>query len=371
MIKLKNTPEQIELVKAIGSKDPAVSRPAAEAFAAAIGPVIAQVLEQAGTASLIFVDQPYQEDDSPSYPLDLWYNEADGYVTVWTQTIAGGLPSSEIAGVADLKFSTYRLDSAVNFLKKYARKHNLNVLSKTVERMLNEVLIKQERQAWAVLLRACGEATTKVNGVATGHTIAATTAGLVQLDDFNRLMTRNRRINSSYAGGTALVPYSKGITDVFMSPEMKEQIRGFSYQPMNTRGVPNSDESTVLGLPDRVREEIYRSAGADEIFGVNITEMNEFGKTFKYNVLFGNYAVAGIGPAGANFSTTTNEIVFGMDLTRDAAVRAVATDGDTGSTFVSSVDDQFRIRDDRQGFFGQLEEGRLLLDARSITSLIV
>ena len=63
MIKLKNTPEQVELVKAIGSRDPAVSRPAAEAYAAAIGPVIKEVLLQAGTASLIYKDYEFNEDD--------------------------------------------------------------------------------------------------------------------------------------------------------------------------------------------------------------------------------------------------------------------------------------------------------------------
>ena len=39
-LKLKNTPEQIELVKAMGSKDVSVSREAQEAFAAFLGPVI-------------------------------------------------------------------------------------------------------------------------------------------------------------------------------------------------------------------------------------------------------------------------------------------------------------------------------------------
>ena len=39
-LKLKNTPEQVELVKALGSKDATVAREAQEAFAAFIGPVI-------------------------------------------------------------------------------------------------------------------------------------------------------------------------------------------------------------------------------------------------------------------------------------------------------------------------------------------
>jgi hypothetical protein len=71
-LKLKNTPEQIELIKAIGSRNPAVSREASESFAAVLGPVIQKVLMSAGTASQVYTDAEYDEDDSPSYPLDLY-----------------------------------------------------------------------------------------------------------------------------------------------------------------------------------------------------------------------------------------------------------------------------------------------------------
>ena len=50
-LKLKNTPEQVELIKAMGSKDPAVAREASEAFAAFLGPVVRQVLMQANTSA--------------------------------------------------------------------------------------------------------------------------------------------------------------------------------------------------------------------------------------------------------------------------------------------------------------------------------
>src|ERR1017187_6076413 len=263
MIKLKDTPEQRELVQALGSKKPEVSRPAMEAFAAAIGPVIQRVLEQAATASLIFVDQPFDEDESPSYPLDLFYNEQAGYVTVWSQQIAGGLASSSIEGVKELKISTYRLDSAVNFLKKYARKNNLNVLSKAVERMLQEVLVKQERMAWSVLTLALAQASTPVpiGQSSFTHTIPTGTAGVLLLDDFNNLIVRVKRINSSFAGGTTTAPYSRGPTDLFVSPEVKAQIRGFAYNPMNTRQATSG--VTSIPLPDAIREEIYRGSGVD------------------------------------------------------------------------------------------------------------
>ena len=70
-LKLKETPEQIELIKALGSKSPAEAAQAAEAFAAFIAPVAQKVLAQAGTAGLIYRDSLYDEDDSPIIPLDV------------------------------------------------------------------------------------------------------------------------------------------------------------------------------------------------------------------------------------------------------------------------------------------------------------
>ena len=138
-IKLKNTPEQVELVKAMGSRDIAVAREASEAFAAFIGPVVSKVLMQAGTASAIYNDAPYDQDDNPSLPLDLWSDQGgQDYVTVWSQNVAGGLPSSAVEGFSELKISTYSLDAAVSFLKRYARRGRIDVVSKAVERMSND-----------------------------------------------------------------------------------------------------------------------------------------------------------------------------------------------------------------------------------------
>lgn len=374
MIKLTNTPEQIELVNAIGSKDAGVSIPASEAFAAAIGPVLQEILMQAGTSSLIFNDFPFQEDANQTIPLALFRGEADTYVNVWSSTaIPGGLATNEISSVAELKFSTHKFETAVSFPKKYARLHNLNVLAAATERMLNEVLIKRELVAWSVLMRAIGEASTVVNNVNTSHIISAGTAGVFKVADLSKFITKARRINVSYAGGTAQNPFSKGITDLFISPEVKEQIRSFAYNPMNTTAVPNTDESTVLGLPDSVREEIYRNAGTSSIFNINFTDLNEFGVTQKYNTLFSLYAPAGCAPGGANFNGNTNEILFGVDLTKkdSAFFRPVATDAYTSNTFQVLNDDQFPMRADKVGYYGSENGGYVVADARALLALVI
>ena len=366
-LKLKNTPEQVELVKAMGSKNLTVAREAQEAFAAFLGPVVQQVLNQAGTASAIYTDAPYDEDDSPSYPLDLYYQTSDNHITVWSQSMPGGLPSSHVEGMRELKIATYRLDSAVSLLKRYARRARLDVVSKAIERMAQEVLVKQERNAWAVVLKALGEA--KTNG--TAHTIAATLENSFQLDDMNRLMTLNRRLNESFADGTPDAAYSSGVTDLYVSPEIVEQIRAYAYNPMNTRGAGQATPRTDVALPDNLREGIFRAAGMQEIYGVNIVELNEFGLSKKYNTLFAEFATGNIAPDSGTFATGGEEILVGVDNSKGAFIRPIAQHTEVGSQFVATPDDQWVSRSEKLGWYGSLEEGRVCIDARAIVGIVV
>lgn len=362
-LKLKNTPEQVELIKAMGSKDVAVAREASEAFAAFIGPVVQKVLSQAGTASSIFTDSEFDEDDSPSFPLDLYHNADAGHVSVWSQSAAGGIPTSELSGMSELKVSTYRLDSAVSFLKRYARRARLDVVGKAVERMAQEILVKQERNAWAVVLKALAEASTK----GLFHVIGGGTSAAFTLADLNNLMTRTKRINVSFANGTPSDFSSKGLTDLFVSPEVMGNIRSFAY---------NNVTNTSTDLPAGVREEIYRNAGLAEIYGVSLHELVELGKSKKYNTLYGTFAgtsrpIAAGGDTAGTFATASHQVIVGVDLGREAFVRPVARQAESGGTFHAIPDDQFSARAEKAGFYGFLEEGRVCLDARAVVGLVI
>jgi len=386
-LKLKNTPEQIELIKAMGNKNQLVAREASEAFAAFLGPVIQRVLQQAATAGAIYTDAPFNQDEGASYPLDLYYNENnDGYVSTWSQSVAGGLPTSQdVSAIQELKIATYRLDSAVSITKKYARQARLDVVSKLVERMSQEVLLKQETNAWSVALNALANASSSyvtaanlgITDLAAGsHVVPAHEGNKFQLADLNKLMTLNKRINSSWDGGTADSAYSAGITDLYVSPEIKEQIRAFAYQPMNTIQAPSGTSS--VPLPDSIRTDIFNQAGMQEIYGVNIVELNELGLSQKYNTLFKHFAGTNVigphstaGRAAALGATTADEVLVGVDNSRGAFIRAISQDADTGDTFTTAPDDQFTQRNERIGFYGSLEEGRVCIDARAIVGLVV
>tara|TARA_Y100000310_G_scaffold167791_1_gene167737 strand:+ start:1551 stop:2678 length:1128 start_codon:yes stop_codon:yes gene_type:complete len=373
-LKLKNTPEQVELIKALGSKDHIVSAEAASAFAAFIGPVISKVIATAGTANLIFSDVEYDEDDSPSYPLDLYYNENEGYVTTWSQNLAGGMPTSQVEGVKEMKIATYRLDSAVSFMKKYARKSRLDVVSKALERMAQEVLIKQERNAWAVVLKALAEASTTHSGqYGNGHLMRSDATDEFKVNDLNRMLTLMRRLSTSWSGHTPAGGDAYGLTDLFVSPEIKQFIRAFAYQHMSS--VSNTG---VTALPDGVREDIYRAAGTNEIYGVRISDLLELGDGKKYNTLLTTFLsasqksnIGNVGSAAGTWADTTQQLLVGIDNSREAFIRPVARQHDSGGTFSALPDDQFAARADKTGFYGFLEEGRVCIDAKAIIGMVV
>ena len=355
-LKLKNTPEQVELIKAMGSRDASVAREAGEAFAAFLGPVVNKVLMQSATASAVYTDLPYDEDDAPSIPLDLWHDGGEGYVSTWSQSVAGGLPTSTVEGFSEMKVSTYRLDSAVSFLKRYARRGRLDVVSKAIERMSNEVLVKQERNAWAVVLKALADSNNVLN--------TDETSTVFSLDVLNRLMTQVKRINRSYAGGSTTDAY--GLTDLFVSPEVKEDIRSFAYQPVSILTAQDTlpAKNALTNLPDAVREDIYRNAGTQEIYGVSIHDLIELGPEQKYQSLFKEFYTG-------TFTVASHELIVGLDLSKDAFVRPVARQAESGGTFTALPDDQFLSRADKIGFYGFLEEGRACIDSRAVHGVVI
>ena len=75
--------------------------------------------------------------------------------------------------------------------------------------------------------------------------------------------------------------------------------------------------------------------------------------------------------ASSAFAGATEEIIVGIDRTRDAFVRAIAVDSETGSEFNLVADDQFSNRQQRIGYYGALEEGRMVLDDRALVGLIM
>ncbi len=381
-ITLKNTPEQVELVKAMASRDRNVAYEAQTALAEFIGPVLAEVMNQAPALSNLFTTLQYNSDDNPSIPLDLYFDVADeDYVQVYSQSRAGGLPTSEVLPTsAELKVATYSIDSAVSFDRRYAAKSRMDVVAKTMTRVAQEILLKQNTISAQVILKALAAAET--NGIK--HVMSSTADNRFVLADLNSLLTRSKRIATSFAGGTPDARSGRGVTDIICAPEIVEELRSIAYNPIATKTAPAG--TTVTNTPDFIAQEAYNAAGAPSFYGIGVIELNELGgfgpatashsqkfdKIFKQHAGNTQYAKAD-GTVGASqvFTADQDSLVIGIDRSRESLVRPVAVDAENGAEFNLIADDQYSIRQSKIGYFGSLEEGRIVLDDRALAGVIV
>ena len=373
-ITLKNTPEQVELIKAMASRNRDVAYEAQTALAEFIGPVLAEVINQAPALSNLFTTLQYNADDNPSIPLDLYFDVSDeDYVQVYSQSRAGGLPTSEVLPTsAELKVATYSLDSAVSFDRRYAAKSRMDVVAKTMTRVAQEILLKQNTISANVVMKALDAAST--NGLT--HVIKSAADGRFGLADLNALMTRSKRIVTSFVGGTPDARQGRGVTDIIVSPEIVEELRSIAYNPINTKGAPQADigstavdgvRPTPVQTADVIAQQAYSAAGAPEFYGINVIELNEFGKGQKFNALFTGTNYDG----SADFTASTDDLVLGIDRSRESLIRPVAVDSENGGEFNLIADDQYSIRQNKIGYFGSLEEGRIVLDDRALVGCVV
>ncbi len=369
-IKIERTPEQVELVKAMASKNRDVAYEAQAALGDFIGPVLAEVVNQAPTVSNLFTSLQFDSEDNASIPLDLYHDITDeDYVQIWSQNTPGGLPTNHVAPVQqEMKFTTYRLDSAVSFDKRFAARSRMDVVSKTFTRIAQEILLKQEKTSATMILTALAAATTNQ----LKHVFRSHTADRFLLADLNKLFTLSKRINTAWTGGTPADRRGRGVTDLIVSPEIVEELRGLAYNPINTIG-----EKTDIPGTDSLREKVFNTAGIPEFYGVSIMEINEMGIGHKWNDLFKvvadttDFGKHGDGTAADVFDKDAEEIILGVDLSRESMLRAVATDSVSGSEFDLVVDDQWVSRSQKIGYYGALEEGRMILDDRVLSGIIV
>lgn len=383
-IKLKKSDEQVELIKAMASRNRETASAAQTALAEFIGPVIAEVINNAPTISNLFDTFEFNADDNPSIPLDVYFDIFDeDYIKVYSQSVPGGLPTNLVQPTAaELKFTTYHLDSAFSFDRKFASRSRLDVVGATFTRMAQEVLLKQERTSANILLTASANASTgnDVKGFKNRHIFRTAQADRFLLDDLNKLFTKAKRANSSFVSGTP-VGSRKGITDLLVSPEVIEQIRAMAYNPISTLGPDGTaaqhGDGAGITLTENERARIFSQAGMTEFMGVSIMEILEMGVGKRFNDIFdtvagsNDYQNHGSTTASSVFNGANEELILGLDRSRRSLLRAVATDSDTGSQFNVYADDQFSNRQQKIGYYGALEEGRIAADVRNLFGLIM
>ena len=376
-ITIKKTDDQIALIQAMGSNNREEAYEAQAAVAELLSPVVSEVINNAPTIGNLYNTISYGEYENPSLPLDLFHDiTTENYIQVYSQQVAGGLPYSQVFPAHnELKFATYTLDSALAFDRKYVRSSRLDVVSKTFTRMAQEVLYKQTKTAFNVLATALAKGK-GTNNTAGSQVITSAVADRFVLADFNSLITKSKRINSSFDGGTPIGGVKSGITDLLVSPEMVEQLRAMAYNPINTAGAPlGSALLDSIPAPEKLREEMYRSAGLPAFYGINIMEINQLGVDQLFNKLFAaivtSEGTSVTGGGGGTFAQGTDEILIGIDRTKDSLIRPTVIAEGSPSEFQVLVDDQFSVRQNKIGYYGKVEEGRICIDDKALIGLAV
>ncbi len=377
-ITIQRTEDQLALVKAMGSNNREEAYEAQAAIAQLLAPIVSEVINNAVTIGNLFTALPYSEDDNPSIPLDLYHDITDeDYIQVYSQQVAGGLPYSQVFPAhQELKFQTFTLDSALAFDKKYAKKARVDVVSKTMTRLAQEIMLKQERTAANVLLTALVKGDT-TSGTAGDHIIGSTAESRFVLHDLNRLMTKAKRINGSFVNGTPVGGSKVGITDLLVSPEIIQEVRAMSYNPINTAEAPYSSAlKDSLVAPESLREALYSAGGLPSFYGMNLIEIFELGINQRFNKIFDavitseGATVIGGGNTGT-FSQSADEIIIGVDRSRDVLLRPVVSESGTSPDMSLMVDDQFSVRQNKIGYYGKIEEGRVCIDDRALVGIVV
>lgn len=371
---------QLELIKAMGSKNKLVAAEAQESFAQLLSPIVSEQYKVEGTSQLLYDNDTYVMGTNPTIALDILAGKDESWLSIWTPgPNPGGAPTNTVqTAPEEFPVLPYRLETAISWLKKWAAESRLNVVARVIERLFEELLLKSEDNAWYIALAAL-VGSTNPNSTNLGNLRASTTTGSFTLDDLNKLFTAFRRQNLSWAGGSTTQRGSFP-TDLIMSPEQFERIRAFSYQPINTVGanfIAATNASPAITLPDAERGNLFSAAGTPNFFGTNITVIDEFGPTQRYNTMFAslvgstNIPVITGSAATRTFSNATNDLILAVDASRPFAWKLMATDADNGNIVQLEADDQFIKRSTKIGSYGAATEARAVTETRGLIGLVI
>ena len=375
-ITLKNSQDTVELIQAMASKDALVRMEARQAFAEFMGKIMGEAMNQAATIGNIYSTLSYRGDTSPSIPLDLYSDITDvGYLNVWSQHKAGGLGTNEVRPTQqEMYVDTYNINSAISFDKKHAQNSRLDVISKSMTRLMQEILFIQDNYAVGPVMNAVAAASTNSQA----HIFRTAVASRFLISDLSNMLTRFKRINTSWIKGTAAGNVGKP-TDILFSPEAAEELRSMAYNAINTKTAPQTSAiKDSVAAPESIRAQMFDSTGVPSFFGISFLEYNEFGVGQRFNTVFDVAAAstAYTDYAGGNsavFDGSASQLMLAVDRSRDAILRLVETDAENGSEFTLTPDNQFEVynRTGKMGFFCGMNEGRLILDNRAIGGLIL
>ncbi len=370
------TPEQIDLVKRMGSSNRTEAMAAIEAVAAVMTQPILQVIEQAPVISNLYQTLTFESGTTSTIPLDDYFDiRQRDFLHSWSSSQPGGTATNFVQGATELYVQTYPIESALSLNKNYLKAGKIDHLANNLTRLVQEILLIQETNAAFVLFNSLAGA--RIDGNATNNVTSnleicrTNTADVFQLDDFNTIMEMYDNVTASWVGGTP-VNDLRQITDLLGSIKWMSQIRSIAYQPQNTRQVVASSGASALGAPDALREGIFKGGSIPTLFDVVLHKVYEMGVNKNYNTVFdtaiGSVALPGFGTGFGGgttsvFDGSAEEIIVGLNTEMFDLARLRMTD--YNSEFSLVADDTFTMRSKMVGYVGTITEGYCSVEGRA------
>ena len=327
-MKDRPTPEFIELLKQSGNSDKAIAIQAQREIAKALELPLRKGVLFGDIVGSIYEAMPLEPGATPEFPLDLLAPGTENDHVAFTNPGNGRIPERHVEGDY-VMINTYGITSSIDFLLKYAREANWNVVARAMQVLESSFVKKINDDGWHTLLAAAVDRNILVydSDAAAGQF----TKRLVSL--MKTVMRRNGGGNSVTAPGS--------LTDLYLSPEAIEDIRNW--------GVDQLDEVS--------RREIYTAADdggpLTRIFGVNLHDVFEFGDGQEYQDYFTS-------DLSGSLEGSDVELVIGLDQgANDSFVMPVKKE-------VEIFEDEALHRHQRQGYYGWAEIGFGVLDNRRV-----
>jgi hypothetical protein len=266
---------------------------------------------------------------STEYPTDLISPGMEGVHIAYTIPGHGRIPERTVQSDY-ITIATYSIGSSIDFLLRYAREANWDVVGRAMQAFNASFVRKLNRDGWQTLLAAAvGRNVMVYDGDATAGMFTKRLVSLMQT-----VMRRN-------AGGNTGSGNRGRLTDLYVSPEALEDVRNWGLDQIS----------------DAVRTEIYKSPSdgpsITNIFGVNLIDLDELGVGQEFQEFFLN-------ELSGNLEAADQELVVGIDKgSNDSFIMPVKQS-------LEVFPDPMLHRQQRAGFYGWMETGFGVLDARRI-----
>jgi hypothetical protein len=322
------TPEFLDLLRRSGSSDKTVAIAAQREVAKALETPLREGVLFGDIVSGIYESMPLEPGASPEFPLDLLAPGTEMEHVAYTNPGNGRIPERHVEGDY-VMINTYGITSSIDFLLKYAREANWNVVARAMQVLESSFTKKMNDDGWHTLLAASVD-----------RNILVFDADAAAGQFTKRLVSLMKTVMRRNGGGNSVTAPGR-LTDLYLSPEAIEDIRNW--------GVDQLDEVS--------RREVYVAAdngpAITRVFNVNLVDIFELGDGQEYQ----NYFVNDL---GGSLQGSDVELVVGLDRSsNDSFVMPV-------KSTVEVWEDETLHRHQRQGYYGWAELGFAVLDNRRV-----